>query len=79
MPKRLPSTPMRPGNRGVLILPAPLQALVGAFTFGFMVPVVAYMFMNNRWPTTTYLYIGAGVSVAYLAAFAVGLIKPYKP
>ncbi len=47
--------------------------------FGFTVPVVAYMFMNTRWATTTYLFIGAGVFVAYLGAFAPGLIKPYKP
>jgi hypothetical protein len=69
---------MRPGNRGVLVLPGALQALVGAIVLGITVPGVAYMFMGSRWPTTTYLLIGAGVFVAYLAAFPLGLIKPYK-
>lgn len=69
---------MRPGNRGVLILPGPLQALLGAFVFAVTVPGVTYMFVLSRWPTTTYLLIGAGVFVAYLAAFPLGLIKPYK-
>jgi hypothetical protein len=77
--EHLPSTLMRPGNRGVLILPGPLQALVGAIALAFTVPAVAYMFMQSRWPTITFLYIGIGVFVVYLAAFAVGLIKPYKP
>jgi len=69
---------MRPGNRGVLILPGVLQALLGAFVFGVTVPAVAYMFVQSRWSTTTYLLIGAVVFVAYLAAFPLGLIKPYK-
>jgi len=55
-----------------------LQALLGAFVFGVTVPAVAYMFVQSRWSTTTYLLIGAVVFVAYLAAFPLGLIKPYK-
>lgn len=68
---------MRPDNRGVLILPAPLQILLGATVFAVTVPGVADIIMGPRWPITAYLLFGAGVFVAYLAAFVLGWIKPY--
>jgi hypothetical protein len=68
----------RPRPRGVLILPGPLQALVGATVFAITVPSVIYVFWS-RWPITTYFLVGAGIFVFYIASFALGLVKPYKP
>jgi hypothetical protein len=64
-------------NRRVLIMPAPLQALVGAVVFAITLPMMVYVIWS-RWPTTAYWLVGAGIFVVYLLAFALGLLKPYR-
>ena len=64
-------------RRSVLVLSPPLQALVGASMFAVTVPMVIYIFWSH-WPLTTYALIGAGIFVVYVAAFALGLMKPYR-
>ncbi len=68
----------RPQPRRVLILPGPLQALVGGFVFAITVPGVIYVFWS-QWPITTYFFVGSAIFVVYIASFALGLVKPYKP
>ncbi len=68
----------RPQPRRVLILPGPLQALLGGICLAVTVPMVIYVFWS-RWPITTYFLVGAGIFVVYVASFALGLLKPYKP
>jgi hypothetical protein len=63
--------------RGVLILPAPLQFLMGtAFCSGTGTMIV--YFIRPNMPTTTYLAWAAGIGVAYLLSVAFGFTKAYK-
>jgi hypothetical protein len=63
--------------RGVLILPAPLQILVGTVFLSGTGTMIVYAIRPNL-PASTYVMWAAGIGVVYLLSVAFGFTKPYK-